>query len=235
MSWAILSNVIHPRSIEYRNWLTFEFMIRNVRNSAFLVLFHCIICLCTKPCEAQVRSGANEFVAFWDSLNTVFTTPGTTILSAQELETFHGIPFFQYDSSYCVVAKVKRIKGGKPVEMLTSGARRPIYVPIAQVKFKANGKRQKLVLYTMQNPSKPEYADHVMLAFSDLTNGHETYGGGRYLDFKLQDLKAEMIIDFNFAYNPYCAYVDRYACVIPPPENRLEIAIKAGARVHTTH
>jgi uncharacterized protein (DUF1684 family) len=182
-----------------------------------------------------VKHGAKEFVAFWDSLNTVFLTPSTSILSAQELEKFQGILYFQYDSSYCVVAKVKKIKGGKPIEMLTSGARRPIYVPIARVKFKINGRIQKLTLYSMQNPSKPEYADHVMLAFSDLTNGHETYGGGRYLDFNKKDLQREMIIDFNFAYNPYCAYVDRYACVIPPAENRLNIVIKAGARVNGSH
>ena len=61
----------------------------------------------------------------------------------------------------------------------------------------------------------------------DKTNGKESYGGGRYLDLEIPEDKI-IILDFNKAYNPYCAYSDRYSCPIPPIENHLDVAINAG-------
>jgi uncharacterized protein len=206
-------------------------MKRNLRKWTNLVCFACALSFTCEQLTAQESSNEADCRRFRDSLNLVFKTPGLSILDSSQLSSFEGIPFFAYDNAYCVMAKMKRIKNGKPIEMLTSGARRPIYMPIAEARFRLNGQKQKLTLYVNQNPSKPEYANHVMLAFSDLTNGFETYGGGRYLDFELKDIHEDMVIDFNFAYNPYCAYVDRFACVIPPTCNRMNTAIRAGARI----
>ena len=77
-----------------------------------------------------------------------------------------------------------------------------------------------------QNVEQPDY---LFLPFKDLTNGKKSYGAGRYLDFKLADLK-EPIIDFNLAYNPYCAYNKDFSCPIPPRENHLAIALPAGEK-----
>ena len=71
------------------------------------------------------------------------------------------------------------------------------------------------------------------IPFTDLTNGEETYGAGRYLDFKIPESE-KVIIDFNLAYNPYCAYNHSYSCPIPPKENNLNIKIEAGEKTFET-
>jgi len=76
-----------------------------------------------------------------------------------------------------------------------------------------------------------DYADYLFIPFTDNTSGNESYGGGRYLDYKISDIKNnKLLLDFNKAYNPYCAYTTGYNCPIPPAENDLKVAIKAGEK-----
>jgi uncharacterized protein (DUF1684 family) len=71
------------------------------------------------------------------------------------------------------------------------------------------------------------------LAFTDLTNGEDTYGGGRYIDLYISDIaEGHITIDFNKAYNPYCAYSDGYNCPIPPASNSINLEIKAGEKMY---
>ena len=77
--------------------------------------------------------------------------------------------------------------------------------------------------------SSEKYKDYLFIPFTDKTSGIETYGGGRYIDLVLSDIvNKTCTIDFNKAYNPYCAYTAGYNCPIPPKENDLPVAIKAG-------
>jgi uncharacterized protein (DUF1684 family) len=82
----------------------------------------------------------------------------------------------------------------------------------------------------MQNP---KYGDYLFIPFTDLTSGNESYVSGRYFDFKKSDiLNKNFELDFNKVYNPYCAYIsNRYSCPIPPKENNLPVAIRAGEKV----
>jgi uncharacterized protein (DUF1684 family) len=73
------------------------------------------------------------------------------------------------------------------------------------------------------------YEDYLFIPFKDLTNGEDTYGGGRYLDLKIPEGET-ILIDFNRAYNPYCAYNHNYSCPIPPFENHLKVKIEAGVK-----
>jgi uncharacterized protein (DUF1684 family) len=76
----------------------------------------------------------------------------------------------------------------------------------------------------------PDYADYLFLPFTDATSGEESYANGRYIDLRIKDIgNNQYTIDFNKAYNPYCAYVSgKYNCPIPPAENNLAVAIRAG-------
>ena len=79
----------------------------------------------------------------------------------------------------------------------------------------------------------PQYKDYLFLAFTDLTNGEDTYGGGRYIDLYISDIEeGHITIDFNKAYNPYCAYSDGYNCPIPPASNSINLEIKAGEKMY---
>ena len=68
----------------------------------------------------------------------------------------------------------------------------------------------------------------LFLPFRDATSGRETYGAGRYLDVQPPDADGDVVIDFNLAYNPYCAYSEGFSCPLPPAENRLDVPIRAG-------
>jgi uncharacterized protein (DUF1684 family) len=79
----------------------------------------------------------------------------------------------------------------------------------------------------------PKYKDHLFIPFTDGTTYTETYGGGRYIDLSVNDIKNGKIeLDFNKCYNPYCAYAGGFNCPIPPVENRLPVAIKAGEKLY---
>ena len=81
---------------------------------------------------------------------------------------------------------------------------------------------------------KYEYAGFLFLPFKDLTNGKETYGGGRFMDILIPDTD-KIILDFNKAYNPYCAFSHRYSCPLPPFENWLKTEIPAGEKLKQNH
>ncbi|MFN0032979.1 MAG: DUF1684 domain-containing protein [Flavobacteriales bacterium] len=165
-----------------------------------------------------------------DSVNTAMADSASTILATEDTGAFSGLNYFGIDEKYRVMAKFKAIKNGKAVNMPTSGTRTPQFKPYGTLSFKLEGKKFKLTLYQSCDPDRPELNNYLLLAFTDLTNGKETYEGGRYLEFYTSDIKEEMMIDFNYCYNPYCAYNHKYSCVIPPAENFLNARIEAGVK-----
>ena len=96
--------------------------------------------------------------------------------------------------------------------------------------FRLQGRTFKLPVYqNVELSMQPEYVNYLFLPFTDRTNGAETYGGGRYVDLH-GPLGQRVTIDLNNAYNPYCAYSDRYSCPIPPTENHLDTEVRAGVK-----
>lgn len=141
--------------------------------------------------------------------------------------------FYDADSSYRVTAQASILVDETTFIMpVLSGAAKSEYLPYALLKFTIKGKLLELTVYKNTALAKrPEYADYLFLPFTDPTNGSTTYAGGRYLDFREGDFKnGTLVVDFNKAYNPYCAFGAGYACPKPPEENHLEIAIEAGEK-----
>ena len=143
------------------------------------------------------------------------------------------LDFFPANESWIFLAKFKRTPEAIPVEMMTYSGQKRDYVQYGLITFEVAGKPQTLSIYqNLRLVKDSTYRDHLFLPFKDLTNGEESYGGGRYLDFKQSDIKGEGLIslDFNHAYNPYCAFSDGYNCPIPPRENHMELEILAGEK-----
>lgn len=140
--------------------------------------------------------------------------------------------FFEPDSLYKVSAELTLIRDDQPFIIPTYSGKEKKYLRFAEANFKINGEQIKLTLFkSVALMDNPQYADYLFLPFTDPTNDKETYGGGRYLDLKRSDIKGNrLVIDFNLAYNPYCAYSEGYNCPIPPPENALSIPIEAGEK-----
>jgi uncharacterized protein (DUF1684 family) len=140
--------------------------------------------------------------------------------------------FFEPDSTYKVTAVFKRIQKSRPFEMPTYSDTNKTYVKYGILKFRLHGRKQSLTVYrSLSLQSLPQYRDYLFLPFKDKTNGTESYGGGRYIDLRTGDIKNDTVeLDFNKAYNPYCAYSNGYHCPIPPAENNLSASIEAGEK-----
>lgn len=147
-------------------------------------------------------------------------------------EDLHYLSFFQPDQSYQVSCQFKRAEQEEPFDMATYAGTTQPYIKYGTLTFQLKGKDYVLAVYqNLRLLRMPHYKDYLFIPFKDLTNGESTYGGGRYLDISRKDIiNDQLTLDFNLAYNPYCAYKDGYQCPIPPEENHLEVEILAGER-----
>jgi len=143
------------------------------------------------------------------------------------------LDFYPVDQKFRVFGKFEITKNSPWFIMESSGAIKNLFRVYGTVRFSINDTIVFLNIYQSQSLMETEkYRDHLFIPFMDLTSGEETYTSGRYLDLNINDIKDHvLVIDFNKAYNPYCAYVsDRYNCPIPPKENHLNVAITAGEK-----
>ncbi|MDP5097338.1 MAG: DUF1684 domain-containing protein [Flavobacterium sp.] len=163
-------------------------------------------------------------------LNKSYADSLKSPLTKEDFKHFKGLDFYPISEKYIVQATFIRTKKEKPFGMKTTTSRTPLYVKYGELHFSIEGKDFKLNVYQNKDLiKKPGYADYLFLPFSDLTCGKESYIGGRYVDMRIQKGKI-WTINFNKAYNPYCAYNYEYSCPIVPLENDLEIEILAGVK-----
>ena len=141
--------------------------------------------------------------------------------------------FYPVNTLYKVQATVELQPNSQWFKMDASGPIKQLYRVFGVAKFNLHGKDVQLNIYQNQSLMQTEkYADYLFIPFIDGTSGKETYEGGRYIDILIPDIKNGILeLDFNKAYNPYCAYVSGlYSCPIPPKENSLTIPIEAGEK-----
>lgn len=151
-------------------------------------------------------------------------------LSAAQIEVFQGLVYFPIDQKYLVEARLEYQDTGNIIQMRTSTDRLPNYKVYGYVYFSLDGQEHRLTVYQSIDHQKDSlYKAFLFLPFTDNNSTVLTYGGGRYIDFKIPNTDT-FLLDFNKAYNPYCAYNHRWSCVIPPRENSLKIAIDAGEK-----
>jgi len=146
--------------------------------------------------------------------------------------------FFDVDPKYRVVAKFEKVETAQWFEMPTSGKIKKVFRQYGVLSFTINDTLVKMNLYQSQGlMGSDQYKNYLFLPFTDATSGLETYESGRYIDLLTTDIKnGEVVVDFNKAYNPYCAYVSGvYNCPVPPKENHLKVAIRAGEKSYSKH
>jgi uncharacterized protein (DUF1684 family) len=157
--------------------------------------------------------------------NAYFQDPNTSPLRPKEKKKFNGLDFFTPDSKYQVNAFFRESVTKDTIQMKTNTGSVTSEIRYGNLFFELNNRQYVLPVYREVGAEE----DYVFLPFTDLTNGDLTYGGGRYLDFTFP-LKETVLIDFNKAYNPYCAYNPKYSCPLVPSVNHLDIAIIAGEK-----
>ncbi len=172
----------------------------------------------------------NDIKEFQKTINKEFSTPSTSPLEGKELKKFRSLPFYEIDLSFRVNATLHRTDDSDFKPMKTTTARFANHRVYGILEFTLEGKNFQLPIYQSKDLlNNPEYKDYLFLPFTDLTNNDGTYGGGRYIDLRIP-AGDTIVVDFNKAYNPYCAYTTGYNCPIPPKENDLPVAILAGEK-----
>jgi uncharacterized protein (DUF1684 family) len=184
---------------------------------------------------AQGREPIPGETEFQREINAEYKDASTSPLKDKDRKNFKGLEFFKFDSIYIVNAKFERTPNETSFQMKTTTDRLPVYVKYGVVTFNLKGQEHQLNLYQNQDVNKKKgYEDSLFLPFLDNTNGEESYGGGRYIDLKIPE-GDEIVINFNKAYNPYCAYNEKYSCPIVPRENYLELKVEAGVKAFKKH
>ncbi len=163
-------------------------------------------------------------------MNADFKDASKSPLKKKDRENFTGLDFFPFDTTYSVTAHLDRTPNSEYFEMPTTTgetSRERIY---GAVMFELKGQSYKLYVYQAEDVlTKGANKEYLFLPFSDHTNGKTTYAGGRYLNLSIPEGNT-ISIDFNKAYNPYCAYNEKFSCPLVPKDNYLPTAIKAGVK-----
>ena len=196
-------------------------------------LFFVLLIVACNPLKSTYQTtetnltAQKEILQFQEKLSKDYIDPEKSPLKEKASE-FKGHEFFPIDMDFRVNATFEATPDEKAFEMATSGSRKPNYKKYGILKFKIKEQPYELAIYQNQGfLNHPLYKNYLFLPFADLTNGVETYGGGRYIDMRIPKSET-VVLDFNQAYNPYCAYTDGYSCPIVPKENRLNTEIRAG-------
>ncbi len=194
---------------------------------ALVLLIACTFCFISCKQGKQPLKGETKFQR---ELNAEFKDATKSPLTESDRKHFKGLEFFKFDSTYIVTAQLERTPQAKPFKMKTTTSRNPEYVEYGQLHFKLKGQSRSLTVYqNLELITQKGYETYLFLPFLDETNGFETYGGGRYIDTKIPSNNT-IVIDFNSAYNPYCAYNEKYSCPIVPRQNYLKIRVEAGVK-----
>lgn len=169
----------------------------------------------------RIERAKKEF-EFTDTLKSPFTK--------EEISHHKGFNYFDIDENYKVMANFTIDTSTMPFQMPTTTERKPVYRIYGYLDFTLKDTLLRLTAYqSMDFINHHEYGNYLFVPFTDFTNGISTYGGGRYLDIDIP--KGENSeLDFNSAYNPYCAYSKRWSCPLIPFENHLNISLLAGEK-----
>lgn len=144
-------------------------------------------------------------------------------LTPEQQKDFNGLKYYPENPALRLRVTVQEYDSKPTVTMITSTGSAREYLKYGQFTFDVNS--ESAILHVYQDADDGSF----FLPFVDATAPAQTYGAGRYLDIEpIEDGK--FLVDFNYAYNPYCAYNDKWSCPIPPKENRLKVRIEAGEK-----
>ncbi|WP_179320868.1 DUF1684 domain-containing protein [Winogradskyella helgolandensis] len=197
-----------------------------------LVLF--LLVIVSFGCTESKKMIGDE-TPFQRKMNAEFKDASKSPLKAKDLKNFDGLDFFPYDSTFVVTATLKRTPNSEWFQMKTSTDRLSTERVLGVLTFQLKGKPYQLNVYQGEELMQTEgFEDYLFLPFLDNTNGTSTYGGGRYIDLKIPEGHT-IDIDFNSAYNPMCAYNEKYSCPIVPRANYVDLEIEAGVKAYKNH
>lgn len=163
-----------------------------------------------------------ELDAFRKEKDDFFGDHPQSPLTREQKRDFHGLKYFPENENLRLEVKADEFPVKERIEMQTSTGDVQIYFRHSRFKFQVEGQDAELTIYESENG--------FFLPFVDSLAGKETYGAGRYLEPEPLP-GGRFFIDFNMAYNPYCAYNEQWSCPLTPFENRLKVPVRAGEKL----
>ena len=177
----------------------------------------------SSPTEAQEQLAS--IIAIRKEKDEFFKGNEQSPLKVEDRAAFRSLKYYETSEEFIFRVTLQKFEDPETLKMGTSTGDFRDAVKYGYFDFTVRGKPQRLHIYRFT----PDLGLYLFVPFTDLTNRRETYGAGRYLDLEERQAGA-YLLDFNLAYNPYCAYNENYSCPIPPKENRLDVAIEAGEK-----
>ncbi len=162
-----------------------------------------------------------QLETFRNQKDLFFETDHQSPLTSEQKDTFQGLNYFPENNELTFELKIEEFDIQESIKMQTSTGDVQDYVKAGKINFKVEKEMAELTVYQSHHG--------YFIPFVDKNAGETTYGAGRYLDPPLLE-NGKLEIDFNQAYNPYCAYNENYSCPLPPAENRLSMNIEAGEK-----
>ena len=199
---------------------------RRLFSFSFLTLFLLACGDRDKPPVIDPASAA-AYTEFREEKDTLFRESPESPLPSEDKERFSQLRYFPVDLRLKFTGPIHTYSDPDRIEMLTTTGKLREFHVAAYFPFVIDGQRHRLQLYRAVE-THPGHEPSYFVPFRDLTNGKETYGAGRYIDIPINEEDDVYTLDFNLAYNPYCTYSPEYSCPIPPRENHLKVAVRAG-------
>ena len=188
-----------------------------------------LLLLFAASCTTHAQQTYDEQIASYrQQYKEAFITDKDSPLTAADTSFLR---FYAPDTAYRVMAIFNATPHSKTFEMDTHSGEKKEYREYGTLTFKIHDTTQILHVYQSLALLREggKYKDYLFIPFTDATTYTETFGGGRYIDLSKKDIKDNKLeLDFNKCYNPYCAFAGGYSCPIPPKENELQVAIRAG-------
>ncbi len=197
-------------------------------------IFYLLLIIFVSGCSQEKQKIQGE-TDFQRKINAEFKDASKSPLKDKDRKDFRGLDFFKFDLAYVVTATLKRTPDSKWFKMKTTTSRVSNERVYGVLSFELKGETYDLNVYQGEELMKKKgFEDYLFLPFLDDTNGDTTYGGGRYIDLRIPKGDT-IVIDFNKAYNPYCAYNEKYSCPIVPRVNYISTEVKAGVKAFGKH
>jgi uncharacterized protein (DUF1684 family) len=178
--------------------------------------------------EGEEKHYLEELLQFRMEKDSFLLTSPRSPIKKEDRQTFQHLKYYEINPQFVVKATLHRDENQPQLTITTTTGKTRDAVSYGKLEFTLMGKLFHLTAYKFTDRRSE---GELFVPFTDSTSGRETYGAGRYLDLE-ENETGEYVLDFNKAYNPYCAYNEEYSCPIPPRENRLSLAITAGERVY---
>lgn len=184
--------------------------------------------VCLTACQANYEMYYQEIKDFRTKKDERFKNLQETPLLPENLASFKGLNYFAPDYKWKIKAKLEKFTKPEMLAMQSTKGGTLSYWKFGIVKMRYEDQNIELLVFKSTQANAPE--NILFIPFSDNSSGASTYGAGRYLDVTYNSKHSELMIDFNYAYNPFCAYNPNFDCVFPPKENHIEISVLAGEK-----